>query len=49
MKVISNDKKHVLNRLMLMILMNWGSTWIEHLLKEQKIAYDGIQDSGGGV
>jgi len=48
-KVISNDKKYIPKPFDIDDLMGWGSTWIHRLLLEQKVSYDGIQDSGSGV
>jgi len=48
-KVINNENKYVPKPFDADDLMSWGSTWITRLLEEQKVAYDGIQDSGAGV
>jgi nitrogenase iron protein NifH len=48
-RVISNKNKFVPEPFDVDDLMDWGSTWINRLLLEQKVTYDGIQSSGGGV
>ena len=48
-RVISNKNKFVPEPFDADDLMDWGSTWINRLLLEQKVTYDGIQSSGGGV
>lgn len=48
-RVISNKNKFVPEPFDVDDLMEWGSTWINRLLLEQKVTYDGIQSSGGGV
>ena len=48
-RVISNKDKFVPEPFDVDDLMDWGSTWINRLLLEQKVTYDGIQSSGGGV
>ena len=48
-RIISNKNKFVPKPFDADDLMDWGSTWIESLLKEQKVSYNGIQDVGGGV
>ncbi len=47
--VIKNDKKYIPESFNADDLMNWGSAWVNHLLKEQKVTYDGIQDNGSGL
>jgi len=48
-KVISNENKYIPKPFDADDLMAWGLTWINRLLLEQKVSYDGIQDSGSGV
>jgi len=48
-KIINNENKFVPEPFDADDLMDWGSTWINRLLLEQKVTYDGIQSSGGGV
>ncbi|MGB9979170.1 AAA family ATPase [Methanobacterium sp.] len=48
-RVISNKNKFVPEPFDADDLMDWGSTWINRLLLEQKVTYDGIQNSGAGV
>lgn len=48
-KVIDNKNKYIPKPFEADDLMTWGSTWISHLLKEQKVAYEGIQNDGAGV
>lgn len=47
--VINNKDKFIPKPFDADDLMDWGSTWINRLLLEQKVTYDGIQSSGGGV
>jgi nitrogenase iron protein NifH len=48
-KVIKNDKKYIPKPFEADDLMTWGSTWISHLLEEQRISSEGIQTDGAGV
>lgn len=48
-RVIDNENKFIPKPFDNDDLMDWGSKWISRLLLEQKVSYDGIQDSGGGV
>ncbi|WP_424355010.1 AAA family ATPase [Methanobacterium sp. MBAC-LM] len=48
-KIINNENKFVPEPFDADDLMDWGSTWINRLLLEQKVTYEGIQSSGGGV
>ena len=48
-RIISNENKYIPKPFDADDLMDWGSTWINRLLLEQKVTYDGIQSSGGGV
>lgn len=48
-RIINNENKFVPEPFDADDLMDWGSTWINRLLLDQKVTYDGIQSSGGGV
>lgn len=48
-KVIENKSEYVPKPFEADELADWASSWINSLLQEEKVAYDGIQTSGGGV
>lgn len=48
-KVIENKNTHVPKPFEADELADWASSWINSLLLEEKVAYDGIQTGGGGV
>jgi nitrogenase iron protein NifH len=48
-KVIENKNTHVPKPFEADELADWASSWINSLLLEEKVTYDGIQTGGGGV
>jgi nitrogenase iron protein NifH len=48
-KVINNKNKFIPKPFHVDDLSDWGSTWVNRLLLEQKTTNEGIQDSGSGV
>ncbi|MCK9150674.1 AAA family ATPase [Methanobacterium alcaliphilum] len=48
-KVINNKQKFIPRPFDVDDLSDWGSTWVNKLLLEQKTAIEGIQDGGTGV
>ncbi len=47
--VIANKKAYIPKPFEAQDLSDWASSWVSNLLKEERIAQEGIQSNGGGV
>jgi len=47
--VIANKNAYIPKPFEAQDLSDWASSWVSNLIKEEKIAQEGIQSNGGGV
>lgn len=47
--VIKNKEAYIPKPFEAQDLSDWAASWVSSLLKEEKIAHDGVQSNGGGV